>query len=142
MALSLVGRAADPQALKALLAAKLGGKVVEFKPSPDTVVAGPFGTSRVQLQGDGLELSEANAAAELLGELRDALGLECRMSSSPGRSRAGLPATTSRRRQRSRRARPVGGEELDGVGAVGAAAGNVLGRRRGLPGAAGHRPEG
>ncbi len=71
MALALVARAADPQALKALLAAKLGGKAVEFKPSAD-VAAGPFGTSRVQLQGDGLELTEANAIAELLGAPRAA----------------------------------------------------------------------
>jgi hypothetical protein len=67
MALTLVGRAADPQALKALLSAKLGGKDVAFKVVTD-LAAGPFGSSRLQLQGTGFELSEANAIAELLGE--------------------------------------------------------------------------
>lgn len=67
MALTLVARAADPQALKALLAAKLGGKDVAYKVVTD-LAAGPFGSSRLQLQGNGFELSEANAIAELLGE--------------------------------------------------------------------------
>ena len=69
MALTVVGRPADPQALKALLAAKLAGKAVTFKAGNDAA-AGPFGTGRVTLQGDGCpELSEPNAIAAFLGKL-------------------------------------------------------------------------